>query len=80
MSFSCRLILINLFQFRNFVHTECLELYTRLAAASLIKEWGGKVTDLVSMKIYFVIAEYTTPLLRQGALRLRLLLCTQAIT
>ncbi len=45
------------FQSKNFVLTGGLEHYTRLAAASLIKERGGKVTDSVSKKTDFVIQD-----------------------
>lgn len=44
------------FQSKNFVLTGTLEHYTRSAAASLIKERGGKVTDSVSKKTDFILA------------------------
>ncbi|WP_068466384.1 NAD-dependent DNA ligase LigA [Candidatus Protochlamydia phocaeensis] len=46
----------HLFNGKAFVLTGSLEHYTRSAAASLIKERGGKVTDAVSKKTDFVIA------------------------
>lgn len=44
------------FQSKTFVLTGTLEHYTRSAAASLIKERGGKVTDSVSKKTDYLIA------------------------
>ena len=44
------------FQSKNFVLTGSLERYTRTAAASLIKERGGKVTDSVSKKTDYIVA------------------------
>lgn len=44
------------FQGKTFVLTGSLEHYTRLAAASLIKERGGKVTDSVSKKTNYIVA------------------------
>jgi DNA ligase (NAD+) len=44
------------FQSKNFVLTGSLEHYTRSAAASLIKERGGKVTDSVSKKTDYIVA------------------------
>jgi len=44
------------FNGKNFVLTGSLENYTRMAAAGLIKERGGKVIDTVSKKTDFVIA------------------------
>jgi DNA ligase (NAD+) len=44
------------FQSKHFVLTGTLEHYTRSAAASLIKERGGKVTDSVSKKTDFILA------------------------
>lgn len=44
------------FQSKTFVLTGSLENYTRAAAASLIKERGGKVTDSVSKKTDYVLA------------------------
>ena len=44
------------FESKNFVLTGTLEHYTRSAAASLIKERGGKVTDAVSKKTDFILA------------------------
>lgn len=43
------------FQSKHFVLTGTLEHYTRSAAASLIKERGGKVTDSVSKKTDFIL-------------------------
>lgn len=43
------------FQSKNFVLTGTLENYTRTAAASLIKERGGKLTDSVSKKTDYVV-------------------------
>jgi DNA ligase (NAD+) len=44
------------FQSKSFVLTGGLEHYTRLAAASLIKERGGKVKDSVSKNTDYVVA------------------------
>ncbi len=44
------------FQGKTFVLTGSLEHYTRSAAASLIKERGGKVTDSVSKKTDYIVA------------------------
>lgn len=44
------------FNSKTFVLTGSLEHYTRTAAAALIKERGGKVTDSVSKKTDFVLA------------------------
>lgn len=44
------------FQGKTFVLTGSLDHYTRLAAASLIKERGGKVTDSVSKKTNYIVA------------------------
>ncbi len=44
------------FQSKTFVLTGSLEHYTRSAAASLIKERGGKVTDSVSKKTNYIVA------------------------
>lgn len=44
------------FEGKAFVLTGSLETYTRLAAASLIKERGGRVTDSVSKKTDFIVA------------------------
>lgn len=44
------------FESKNFVLTGSLEHYTRSAAASLIKERGGKVTDSVSKKTDYIVA------------------------
>lgn len=45
----------HIFQGKNFVLTGSLEHYTRLGAASLIKERGGKVTDSVSKKTDYLL-------------------------
>jgi DNA ligase (NAD+) len=44
------------FENKTIVLTGVLQRYTRPAAASLIKERGGKVTDSVSKKTDFVVA------------------------
>lgn len=44
------------FEGKTFVLTGTLENYTRTAAASLIKERGGKVTDAVSKKTDYILA------------------------
>lgn len=44
------------FNHKNFVLTGSLEKFSRMQAASLIKERGGKVTDSVSKNTHFVVA------------------------
>lgn len=46
----------HLFNEKNFVLTGALTKYTRNAAAALIKERGGKITDSVSKKTDYVVA------------------------
>lgn len=66
------------FQDKTFVLTGSLQNYTRQAAASLIKERGGKVTDSVSKKTDYVLAGEATGSKYDKALELKIPILSEA--